>query len=174
MAPFPIFRPPVFRYFIATSLHEFQIFAVRHGDYIDGETGHQNFLLAEFIVPAKARSARGLAQPGDARGNGHLAGLRSRPVVFVSDRRDILFVGGETVQQVRQGLRVHQAVLDGDIQELLVLRRQTGAGKSEISDGAVQMFAGETIVFLNARDGWPILGLIGRQAAINRIDPESE
>src|SRR6202041_3364618 len=111
-SPFPIFWAPVFRHFVSASLHEPEVFAVGHREHVDGETRHQNLLLAKFVVPPESAFGAGLAQRGDARRDGYLARLRAGPVVFIREWRDIFFVRGETVQQVRQSLGVHQAMLD--------------------------------------------------------------
>ena len=82
--------------------------------------GTKTFCSPNSLSQPKARSARGWPSVAMPDGMVTWRGSGPGPSSSSGTRRDILFVGGETVQQVRQSLGVHQAMLDGDIQELLV------------------------------------------------------
>src|ERR1700689_3666669 len=76
------------------------------------------------------------------------------------------------MQHVRQGLRMHQAMLDGDVQKHA--RRFMAGPGSEIRSRelSVKSLANPAPVTFDLLPGRPIRGLIRRPAAVHRIDTE--
>ena len=68
------------------------------------------------------------------------------------------------MQDVGEGLGVHQAVLDGHVQQLL----------RNVVQQLVDDFARAVLVMFHLCDGGPIGGLVARQLAGRRIDAEGE
>ena len=116
----------------------------------------------EFVVPAEAFAG---SEPEAGGPGGDACIVRSVGTGASSsasaDRR-MLTVVGELVQDVRERLGVHQAMFDGDVEQLL--------GNREGVDG----FADLAAVALDLIEAGPIGGLVFGQLAGRRVDAERE
>lgn len=78
------------------------------------------------------------------------------------------------MQHVGKGLRVHQAMLDGDVEHLHQLRMAFVRATERIFDGVIELFAGAIVVTLDFLARRPIFGSVGWKAAAGRVDSEGK
>src|SRR5579863_6470697 len=79
------------------------------------------------------------------------------------------------MQHVTEGFRMHQAMLDRHFEQAAIFEtRERGIVGGFSAKLGVQPVAQPLFVSHYALYSWPVPGLIRRQAALDRIDPESE
>src|ERR1700693_288346 len=125
--PFPGLRSPEKRVAVSTGAEEFEKLLVGHFVRIDGESGYAHAMRGEFVVPAKALrlSAAGpMAWKAERRrACGYLDAARRRRRCAQKRGRGgrNLSVEGQMVKHVGERFGVHQPVLDGHMEDKIVL-----------------------------------------------------
>lgn len=78
------------------------------------------------------------------------------------------------MEHVGESFSVHQAVLDGGFQHGQKLGMALTGTRQGIVNRGIQLRAQPRVVFIHFAARGPIARLIGRQAPIDGVDPESE
>ena len=131
-------------------------------------------MFLEFVVPAE-RAVLTSRQSQRRRPRGDFDHARPRAGAAWRARGIWLAefaVDGQLVQHVGQRFGMHQAMFDGHVQQAAMFEAAPDAGlrRSRRANRSVQLFAQPVVVFANSVARRPILRLVGRQAAIHRID----
>src|SRR5579859_7449776 len=122
-----------------------------------------------FVVPTEGFGRALKAEDGGAGGNGDDRGSCRRRLFKWRTRIGKLLINRQLVQHVGQGLSVHQAMLNGDVQEL-----GGGSTRERIGEASVERIADPATVMLHAVERRPIGRLIVGKAAADGIDSEGE
>ena len=182
-SPIPALRTPERAVPVSTSLNKSQELVVGNVMTFNGEFRDVYLMSGKFVVPTKFVSIfSGIvqclrileSQRGASCGDFHEARLHARcfPGDVLGARN--LFVGREPVEHVGQRLRMHQAMLDGDVEHLHQVGMAFLRPLQSALDGTVEFFTDALVVTFHFGSRGPICRRVRRQSVADGVDPKGK
>ncbi len=174
--PPPVRIAPQGAIFVATGGYELQILAIRHFVAVDGEgrKRHETFFI--LVVPAKGPVTAGAAQCRHPFGNLDHLGLDGRSCEFRRRCLGNLLLVRQLVEHVGQRFCMHEAVLDGHMEQQMGRAVLVGAVlcQSFCRQPGIDRVPHPRHVVLHLVTRRPIGGLIGREPTSYWIDAKGK
>ena len=173
--PGPVRVAPKELIFVSTLAHELEKITIRDFIGVDRKGRNVNRMSLKLVVPAKRIARSRNPERRDACWDinhprkDQPAALGGRQGT-IAQRRN-LPVGGQLVQHVRQGFRVHEAMLNRHVQDNFVrIFPKARRRLRPLTEDLVKLLADTMVIGLDLRETRPVGGLIRREATAHWIN----